>query len=325
MSDQAAPSEASQPLQFSRRTFLSTSAKAAGVLSLGVFGGNYLLPATPAQAATLMNGRWCNPAMGQLTSGYGETAGRPAPHAGWDIANPTGTAVYAAAAGTVVRRGWDVVPGRTGNGIVIDHGSNVYTYYGHLNQFRIDNGASVAAGQRIGDMGETGNTTGPHLHWEVQTGSIGSDIDPRAHLNARGSEIGGGRFPALDPESTGERALAVQYLLSQHDYDIVDFDGYMGPVTTEVVKEWQADNGLVADGQVGPISWGELHIVLELGVADGDHVRALQTALNKRGTDLLVDGNFGSVTDEALQAWQLNNGLAGDGEAGPITWRYLTS
>ncbi|GAB3046621.1 peptidoglycan DD-metalloendopeptidase family protein [Sediminivirga luteola] len=306
----------------SRRLVLITAAGAASVLGAGLIGGGLDVP--PALAATLKNGRWCNPAIGTLTSGYGDTAGRQYPHAGWDIANPTGTPIYAAAAGTVVRRGWNVITGRTGNGLVVSHGSNVYTYYGHLSAFRVSQGASVKAGQRIGDMGATGNVTGPHLHFEVQTGSIGSDTNPRTYLSNRGSQIGGSQWPALDPEARGERARAIQYLLRQRGRSVT-IDGYMGPQTTSAVKSWQSSQGLVADGQIGPKSWPKLIYTLTRSNADGNHVRALQTVMNKRSAGLLVDGNFGPVMDTALKNWQRANRLAADGQAGPVTWRALVS
>lgn len=103
-------------------------------------------------------------------------------------------------------------------------------YYGHLNTFRVKNGASVSAGQRIADMGATGNVTGPHLHFEVQIGDIGDDVNPRTHVSNRGVVLGGG-WPTLDPESRGQRVRAMQYLLRQRGRSIT-VDGYHGPQST---------------------------------------------------------------------------------------------
>lgn len=294
---------------------------AGGLAAAGVGWGPGALEAA---AATLRNGRWCNPARGRLSSAYGWRTlnGRRSWHAGWDIANPVGTAVYAAAAGTVVRRGTNVVPGRTGNGLVVSHGSGVYTYYGHLNAFRVANGASVSAGQRIADMGATGNVTGPHLHFEVQIGDIGDDVNPRTHLSNRGAVLGGG-WPKVDPEARGQRIRAMQYLLRQRGRSIV-VDGYHGPDSTATLKAWQRAVGLVGDGQAGPKTWPVLDYVLRRGHG-GNHVRALQTVLNKHGAGLLVDGDFGSVTDTAVRNFQSANILVRDGEAGPITWEALLS
>lgn len=277
-----------------------------------------------AAAATLRNGAWCNPAKGRLSSAYGWRTlnGETKWHAGWDIANPVGSAVYAASAGTVVRRGWNVVTGRTGNGLVISHGGGVYTYYGHLNTFRVGNGASVSAGQRIADMGATGNVTGPHLHFEVQIGAIGDDVNPRTHVTNRGVVLGGG-WPTLDPESRGQRVRAMQFLLRQRGRTIT-VDGYHGPQSTQTLAAWQRSVNLVGDGQAGPKTWPVLDYVLRKGHG-GDHVRAMQTLLNKHGAGLLVDGDFGGVSDTAVRNYQGVNNLVKDGEAGPITWAALLS
>lgn len=81
-----------------------------------------------------------------------------------DFAMPSGTAVLAAAGGTVYYEGWS-----TGGGIIalIDHGNNRCTIYAHLSSTIINGGQRVAQGQQIGTSGATGNATGPHLHFDV--------------------------------------------------------------------------------------------------------------------------------------------------------------
>lgn len=90
-------------------------------------------------------------------------------HSGLDIACPFGSALYAADAGRVIKAqgGWN---GGYGNMIIIDHGNGVKTLYGHLSVLYVQVGATVAKGQAIGAEGSTGRSTGPHLHFEVQTG-----------------------------------------------------------------------------------------------------------------------------------------------------------
>jgi murein DD-endopeptidase MepM/ murein hydrolase activator NlpD len=85
-------------------------------------------------------------------------------HHGLDIANKTGTAIYAADAGTVEVAGWGT---GYGNQIVIDHGGGKKTRYAHLSKFYVEKGATVSKGQTIAAMGSTGWSTGPHLHFEV--------------------------------------------------------------------------------------------------------------------------------------------------------------
>lgn len=114
------------------------------------------------------------PVSGVLTSGYGPRWGRM--HTGIDIAAPTGTSVQAAAGGTVIIAGW---MGGYGNLIVVDHGGGLATAYAHLSAIYVGGGA-VAQGQSIGAVGSTGNSTGPHLHFEVRVN--GSPVDPMGYL-----------------------------------------------------------------------------------------------------------------------------------------------
>ena len=94
-------------------------------------------------------------------------------HTGMDIASNQGTTVYAADSGTVVLAEWY---GGYGNCIMIDHGNGFKTLYGHLSVISVANGQTVSQGQTIGNVGSTGNSTGPHLHFEVYKN--GDRIDP---------------------------------------------------------------------------------------------------------------------------------------------------
>ncbi|WP_406222673.1 transglycosylase family protein [Streptomyces canus] len=108
-------------------------------------------------------------------------------HTGVDFAVPTGTSVKAVAAGKVVTSGWG---GSFGYQVVIRHADGRYTQYAHLSAISVKSGQSVGGGQRIGRSGSTGNSSGPHLHFEVRTGpGFGSDIDPVAYLRAGGIRI----------------------------------------------------------------------------------------------------------------------------------------
>ncbi|MET8975713.1 transglycosylase family protein [Streptomyces sp. NPDC004539] len=108
-------------------------------------------------------------------------------HTGVDFPVPTGTSVKAVGAGEVVTAGWG---GSFGYQVVIRHSDGRYTQYAHLSAISVRDGQSVGAGQRIGRSGSTGNSTGPHLHFEVRTGpEFGSDVDPLAYLRAGGVRI----------------------------------------------------------------------------------------------------------------------------------------
>ncbi|MEV0642830.1 transglycosylase family protein [Streptomyces sp. NPDC050619] len=108
-------------------------------------------------------------------------------HTGVDFAVPTGTSVKAVGAGKVVTAGWG---GSFGYQVVIRHSDGRYTQYAHLSAISVKSGQTVGGGQRIGRSGSTGNSTGPHLHFEVRTGpGFGSDVDPVAYLRAGGVRI----------------------------------------------------------------------------------------------------------------------------------------
>lgn len=85
-------------------------------------------------------------------------------HAGMDFSANTGTPIYATGNGTVVKAGWESA---YGNLIKIDHGFGYVTWYAHLSKIRVRAGQKVMRGEVIGEVGNTGKSTGPHLHYEV--------------------------------------------------------------------------------------------------------------------------------------------------------------
>ena len=115
------------------------------------------------------------PVSGPVTSGFGPRWGRM--HEGIDIAVPTGTPVYASAAGTVIHAGWF---GGYGNLVVVDHGNGIATAYAHNSGYAAGVGQQVAQGQVIAYAGNTGNSFGPHVHFEVRVG--GGAVDPLGYL-----------------------------------------------------------------------------------------------------------------------------------------------
>ena len=109
-----------------------------------------------------------NKDMKTVASGYGRRIDPiyhvPTFHKGMDFSAPTGTDVYATGEGRVTLAGWKQGYGNT---IIIDHGYNYQTLYGHLSKINVRNGQKVVRGDIIGEVGSTGKSTGPHLHYEV--------------------------------------------------------------------------------------------------------------------------------------------------------------
>ncbi|GGD31624.1 M23 family metallopeptidase [Sinisalibacter lacisalsi] len=113
----------------------------------------------------------------RYTSSFGTRWGRL--HAGVDMAGPVGTPIYAPADGVITHAGWQSGYGRL---ITIKHDFGIETRYGHLSAVKVKVGQRVSRGERIGDMGNTGRSTGPHLHYEIRVS--GKPIDPMIYIKA---------------------------------------------------------------------------------------------------------------------------------------------
>lgn len=110
------------------------------------------------------------PVSGTITSRFGVRSSiRSSAHTGLDIATSSGTPYSAAAAGTVTFAGYK---GSYGNLIVVTHYNGVQTYYGHSSKIYVTAGQTVSQGETIGAVGSTGNSTGPHLHFEVRVNGV---------------------------------------------------------------------------------------------------------------------------------------------------------
>ena len=154
-------------LEAQRAAEAAAAAAAAGGGSSGGGGsanasGSFLWPVASYVYVSSRFGLRVHPITGEKKS-----------HTGIDIASNQGTAVYASDGGSVTLAGWN---GGYGNCIMIDHGNGYVTLYGHLSSISVSVGQTVSQGATIGAVGSTGNSTGPHLHFEVLKN--GTRIDP---------------------------------------------------------------------------------------------------------------------------------------------------
>ncbi|OEV02676.1 transglycosylase family protein [Streptomyces oceani] len=151
-------------------------------------------PETPAQDAEAQDsgseqddsGGFQAPVDSGTSTAYGASGSSwsSGSHTGVDFSASSGTPVKAVTDGQVVSAGWS---GSYGNEVVIQHADGKYSQYAHLSSLSVSAGQSVNAGDQLGLSGSTGNSTGPHLHFEVRTGpDYGSDIDPVAYLQENG-------------------------------------------------------------------------------------------------------------------------------------------
>jgi murein DD-endopeptidase MepM/ murein hydrolase activator NlpD len=115
------------------------------------------------------------PVDGVVVSGFGMRWGRM--HEGIDITASTGTPIRAAAAGTIIHAGW---LGGYGNLVVVDHGNGLATAYAHASAILVVVGQAVSQGETVSLVGSTGNSSGPHLHFEVRVNGVA--VDPLLYL-----------------------------------------------------------------------------------------------------------------------------------------------
>jgi murein DD-endopeptidase MepM/ murein hydrolase activator NlpD len=143
---------------------------------------------TQAETLAVAQGTSGMPAAGRVTSCYGARWGTM--HQGVDIAAPIGTPIYVPADGVVLQSG---PASGFGLAVYVQHGDGQITLYGHVNQSFVSAGEVVSAGQQIAEVGNRGQSTGPHLHFEVHQGGLYANrVNPMPWLSAHGISLGGG-------------------------------------------------------------------------------------------------------------------------------------
>ena len=194
------PSRESRTARFSRVSRVSVLAAGLGAsIVLGATGvaaaaQTGATGAVQAQAAAKKAASWVDPVKQYKLSASFNQAGNlwSSTHSGQDFAVPSGTKVVAAHGGTVVKAGGNGAGDGPayGNAVVIRHGNGTYSQYAHLSRISVRIGQVVTTGQRIALSGNTGNSSGPHLHFEIRTtANYGSAVDPVAFLRAKGVTV----------------------------------------------------------------------------------------------------------------------------------------
>lgn len=147
--------------------------------------------ASAKKAAAKKSSSWVQPVHKYtLSASYAQAGGMwQSTHSGQDFAVPGGTVVMAAHGGTVVKAGGNGAGDGPayGNALVINHGNGTFSQYAHLSRVDVKVGQVVKTGQHIALSGNTGNSSGPHLHFEVRTtAGYGTAVNPVAFLKTKG-------------------------------------------------------------------------------------------------------------------------------------------
>ena len=173
---------------------VGTAVAAEAGKTTSALSGSATAQAAAVQKAAKKAPAWVVPVKKyKLTAGYAQAGSRwSSTHSGQDFAVPLGTPVGSVRGGTVVKAG----PNGGGDGpaygnaVVIKHGNGTYSQYAHLSQIDVKVGQTVKTGQNIARSGNTGNSSGPHLHLEIRTSpNFGSAINPMAFLRSQGVTV----------------------------------------------------------------------------------------------------------------------------------------
>ncbi|WP_266075375.1 peptidoglycan hydrolase [Haladaptatus caseinilyticus] len=274
------------------------------------------------------------PITGYITSPYGARPGHYAVDIGAN--GNIGEPIYAARGGVVDVRSYE--SGGCGNYLKLGHENGYQTMYCHLNSFDVVQGESVSRGQKIGGMGNTGNSSGPHLHFTIEQngshlsipGSDGENVTAGTAIPKDYSGIGGGgggsySWPIYSRGDQAEAVYSIQYLLEEHGYSLNYHDGIYGSEVESTVESFQSANGLSVDGVVGPNTWEELYVPVVS--SSNDPYWATYGAQHHlrydEGYSISVDGYYGPETESAIESFQSSAGIAVDGIVGHDTWQAL--
>ena len=197
-------------------------------------------------------------------------------HTGVDFAVPTGTPIFAAKDGKVLEAGNGVTWGGSyGNAVIIDHGDGVRAIYAHLSSLACKKGDTVTEGQEIGKSGNSGNSTGPHLHFEARVSPwkyANKDVDPAGLLSGvktslaakvaagkedkRSTGVQSGPDPVFPGKAFGAGATGDYVSFLQKKLGVAVTGTFDDATKNAVIAVQKANKALgKADGIVGPMTW----------------------------------------------------------------------
>lgn len=210
-----------------------------------------------------------------VTQKFGETITDPQGHTGIDLYQPVGTPVYAADGGDILAAGViNNIYGNSayGNCILIDHKNGYYTFYAHLDTIKVKTGMSVIQGAIIGTVGVTGNTTGPHLHFEVRTKpnwNRKNFVDPELYIGAPQNVIintDKPYLPNLIELKEGDIAIVANPILNMRNNP-----GYDGEKIAQLYQNTKVNicgSGILQDG----LTWYPVEIKGYLASKEGNTI-----------------------------------------------------
>jgi peptidoglycan hydrolase-like protein with peptidoglycan-binding domain len=254
-------------------------------------------------------------------------------HTGDDYAAPIGARVVATRGGRVVGAGWNILGAAYGRQVIIET-DGIRHLYAHLSRISVSAGQRVARGEKLGEVGDTGNTTGPHLHYEERHSPYTYWDHRKPRFNRSGTTSSGRGYKNWIFETKHRDNLFLRRALLRTPCD----DGfsreseYYGEGLRRAVacfQRRQGWSGSGANGIMGPLTAERLYLVgdvqvskLHFGVTRSNSVRMLQQRLNEvRRAGLDITGNYDKATRAAVAAWQRSigdSGVGADGNMGPL-------
>ncbi|MCT2536305.1 peptidoglycan-binding protein [Aquibacillus koreensis] len=281
----------------------------------------------------------------QVTREYGPIPGSNKFHTGIDLVKSHKAPIQAFTSGEVLYAGEGKDGtgfGGYGNVVLLVDKNNRGQLYAHLDSVKVTKGQHVKPESIVGYQGETGYTTGSHLHFEVRKVAESSPpygwradrenncLNPTKYLQNYNSGDQNKKL-TLRNGNVGEEVEKIQQKLVSLGYSLPKYgiDGRFGDETEAAVRIFQSDQNITVDGIVGPVT----HESLDKAIADqtipypgstfsrgstGENVRRIQRIVNTR-----VDGIYGPKTETAVKKFQSNHNLLVDGIVGPNTWKVL--